>query len=242
MVTKFQKRIIVFMPTYNEAGNMEKIIGEILSLECKPDVLVIDDQSPDGTGQIVEKIAEHDPRVHFVSRPAPRGRGLAGRDGFTWFQNHPEYDELVEMDADFSHHPRFIPGLVAALCDSDVVIGSRFAPGGGETGRPFSRQLISKFANKYLSIILKTSVKDCTSGYRLFTQKALAGIDFSKYESVGPTIVTELLFDLVRRKRKIAESPILFEERAWGDSKLSWKILLRSLIFPLKMRFKKLLS
>ncbi|MBF0410547.1 MAG: polyprenol monophosphomannose synthase [Candidatus Riflebacteria bacterium] len=233
-------KVAAFLPTYNEAGNIGRIIDEILALKCSPHVLVIDDQSPDGTGQIVQEKAAADSRIHFISRLPPRGRGLAGRDGFSWFQAHPEFDLLVEMDADFSHQPKYIDDFVQHIGEADVLIGSRFAEGGGETGRPWSRQLISAAANKYLGFVLKTKVKDCTSGFRTFTQKSLSGIDFTKYKSTGPTIVTEVLFDLIRRKRKIAEYPIIFEERAWGDSKLSWKVLVRSLFFPLGMRFAKL--
>lgn len=230
-------RVLVFLPTYNEAGNILKLIDALLALECRPSVLVIDDQSPDGTGTLAAERAAVDPRVIHVNRAPPRGRGLAGRDGFTWFQQHPEYDVLVEMDADFSHNPRFIPSMVAALRDAEVVIGSRYVQGGGETGRPVSRQWISKLARIYLRFVLKTRVNDCTSGFRAFTQAALAGIDFTAYESKGPTIVTEVLFDQIRRRRKISEVPILFEERVWGASKLSGGILARSLMYPLKLRF-----
>jgi len=235
-------RVLVFLPTYNESGNIRRLIDELLALPCRPDVLVVDDQSPDGTGDIVQRLAESDSRVHLVSRPSPRGRGLAGRDGFAWFQRHPEYDVLVEMDADFSHQPKFIPALVEPVRDRDVdvVVGSRFAPGGGEVGRPASRQWISKLANTYLRFVLMTRLGDCTSGFRAFGRRAFAGVDFGAYRSQGPTIVTETLFDMIRRQRRLTEVPILFEERAWGDSKLSWKILVRSLFFPLSMRWERL--
>ncbi|MFZ2960475.1 MAG: glycosyltransferase [Candidatus Ozemobacteraceae bacterium] len=237
-------RVLVFLPTYNESGNIGRLLDELLALECRPDVLIIDDQSPDGTGRIAAERAVAEPRVHAVSRPAPRGRGLAGRDGFRWFQEHPEFDVLVEMDADFSHQPKFIPAIVRALVETpaDVVVGSRFATGGGETGRPASRVWISRLANTYLRFVFRTRLGDCTSGFRAFTQGALAGIDFTRYESKGPTIVTEVGFDMIRRRRRIAEVPILFEERVWGDSKLSGGILARSLVYPLKLRFRRLFS
>lgn len=235
-------RVLVFLPTYNEAGNILKLIDELLALECRPTVLVIDDQSPDGTGKLAAERAAVDPRVIHINRLPPRGRGLAGRDGFAWFQQHPEFDVLVEMDADFSHQPRYIPSMVKALREAEVVIGSRYVQGGGETGRPPSRQWISKLARIYLRFVLKTKVNDCTSGFRAFTQSAFAGIDFAAYESKGPTIVTELLFDLIRRRRRIAEVPILFEERVWGASKLSGGILARSLVYPLRLRFGRIFS
>lgn len=231
------RKLLVLLPTYNEAGNLPRLTEALLALDPAVDVLVMDDQSPDGTGKIALEMSEHNPRIHAILRPPPRGRGLAGRDGFTWFQRHPEYDILVEMDADFSHHPRFIHAMVAALENADSVTGSRFIEGGSETGRTVGRQITSLLANSYLRFIFRTRVRDCTSGFRAFTQHALAGIDFTRYRSVGPTIVTELLFDLQRRGRRIAEVPIRFEDRVWGESKLSPAILARSLWFPLALRF-----
>lgn len=236
---RLRGRLLAFLPTYNEAGNIEALIDALLALDSRLDVLVVDDRSPDGTGELVARRAAQDPRVKLVSRDPPRGRGLAGRDGFTWFQRHPEYGVLVEMDADFSHHPRFLPALVAGLADADAVIGSRFTAGGRETGRSAWRRYTSLLANAYLRFVLRTRQGDCTSGFRAFTQKALAGIDFTKYVSGGPTIVTELLFDLIRRGCRIAERPITFEDRRWGDSKLSPVILARSLWFPLWMRLRR---
>jgi len=231
------RRLLALLPTYNEAGNLARLIETLLELDPAVDVLVMDDQSPDGTGTMAREMAAGNSRIHAVLRPPPRGRGLAGRDGFTWFQDHPEYDILVEMDADFSHQPRFIPAMVAALDHADAVTGSRFVAGGGEAGRTRGRQMTSLFANSYLRFIFRTRVRDCTSGFRAFTRRAFEGIDFTSYRSTGPTIVTELLFDLQRRGRRIAEVPILFEDRVWGESKLSPAILLRSLWFPLMLRF-----
>ncbi|HOY66744.1 MAG TPA: glycosyltransferase [Candidatus Ozemobacteraceae bacterium] len=236
------RRLLVLLPTYNESGNLFRLIGELLALDPAVDVLVMDDQSPDGTGRMAQDLAASNPRVHAVLRPPPRGRGLAGRDGFTWFQNHPEYAILVEMDADFSHQPKFIPAMVAALDHADAVTGSRFVAGGGETGRTLGRQITSLFANAYLRFVFRTRVRDCTSGFRAFTQRAFSGIDFTTYRSVGPTIVTELLFDLQRRGRRLAEVPILFEDRVWGESKLSPAILAKSLWFPLVLRFGRLFA
>ena len=233
-------RILAFLPTYNESGNIESLIDSLLALDSRLDVLVVDDKSPDGTGNLVARKAADDRRIHLVSRDPPRGRGLAGREGFRWFQNHPLFSAVVEMDADFSHHPRFIPALLAKLSDFDAVVGSRFTPGGRETGRSVLRRCTSMLANTYLRFVLQTRLGDCTSGFRAFTRKALAGIDFQAYVSEGPTIVTELVFDLLSRKRKIGEVPIIFENRRWGDSKLSPAVLLRSFWFPLWMRYKRL--
>lgn len=233
-------KILAFTPTYNESGNIRGLIDELLALPLDIEVLVVDDRSPDGTGKIVEEMAIGNPKVHLVSRPPPRGRGLAGRDGFVWFLDHPEYDILIELDADFSHHPRHIPGMVKSLEHADVVVGSRYVPGGREVGRGKERQLTSQLANSYLRFVFRTKQRDCTTGFRGFTRKAFAGVDFSKYVSVGPPIVGEVLFDLHRRKRKTVEVPIVFEDRKWGESKLSLRVLLQSLYFPLWLRWKYL--
>jgi dolichol-phosphate mannosyltransferase len=233
-------KVLAFTPTYKEAGNIKNLIESLLALPLDIEVLVVDDQSPDGTGDIVAALAATDARVHLISRQPPRGRGLAGRDGFIYFQEHPQYDVLVEMDADFSHHPKFIPPMVERLAQADVVIGSRYVKGGGETGRDSSRQCTSLFANMYLRFVLKTRQRDCTSGFRMFSRHALTGLDFRSYVSVGPTIVSEVLFDLRCHRRTVTEFPILFEDRVWGDSKLNLRILFNSLWFPLYLRWRRL--
>jgi dolichol-phosphate mannosyltransferase len=230
-------KILAFTPTYNEAGNIPPLITALLALPLDIEVLVVDDQSPDGTGAVVADLAAADARVHLVSRPPPRGRGLAGRDGFQWFIDRRQYDFLVEMDADFSHHPKFIPALVSALATADVAIGSRYIPGGCETGRGSERQLTSRLANAYLRFTLQTRQRDCTSGFRGYHRRAFDGVCLDKYTSVGPPIVSEVLFDMIRRRRRIVEVPIVFEDRRWGESKLSLRILLQALGFPLFLRW-----
>lgn len=229
-------KVLAFTPTYNEAANIKPLIEALLALPLDIEVLVVDDRSPDGTGDIVADMARHDSRVHLVSREPPRGRGYAGREGFAWFQQHPEFAYLVEMDADFSHHPRFLPALIQALSGADVAVGSRFVPGGCETGRDRSRQLLSKLANAYLRVILRTRQRDCTTGYRAYTQAAFRGIDFSRFVSCGPTIVGETILNLLWKGRKIVEVPIVFEDRTLGESKLSANILFKSLWFPIMLR------
>ncbi|MBI3038984.1 glycosyltransferase, partial [bacterium] len=132
-------KTLIFIPTFNEAGNIKSLIETILHLPLNLEILVVDDRSPDGTGELVAKIAQKDNRVNLISRKPPRGRGLAGRDGFAWFQSHRQCQFLVEMDADFSHNPKYIPDLINALGNSDVAIGSRYVSGGGEVGRHPSR-------------------------------------------------------------------------------------------------------
>ena len=235
----FSPKVLAFLPTYNEAGNIRPLMETLLALGPTVSVLVIDDQSPDGTGAIVAELARQNPRILLISRQPPRGRGLAGRDGFIWFQNHPEFDILVEMDADFSHQPDAIPGLIEGLDQADVVIGSRYVPGGGEVGRPNDRKWISALANAYLRFVLRTRQRDCTTGFRVFRRSAFTGLDFSQYVSVGPPIVTELLFDLIRHRRRIVERPILFADRVEGVSKLTTRILIDSLWFPLYLRLRR---
>lgn len=229
--------ILVFLPTYNESGNIESIIADLLALDTCLEILVIDDQSPDGTGLIVEELSKNNPRIHLISRMPPRGRGLAGRDGFIWFRENHRYDVLVEMDADYSHHPKYVLSLVEALRTADAAIGSRFADGGRETGRSMGRQVTSLAANMYLRMILGTGTRDCTSGFRAFRRETVERMNLAAFRSTGPTIVTEVLFELLKNKERITEVPIVFENRKWGDSKLSPAILLKSLCYPLKLRF-----
>ena len=234
--------ILTFLPSYNESANIIPLCEDLLALGPKLSILVVDDQSPDGTGRLVEEFARVNPRVLLISRPPPRGRGLAGRDGFIWFQKHQEFDLLVEMDADFSHRPEDIPTLVEASSGTDVVIGSRYISGGREVGRTSDRQWISSLANAYLRFVLQTRQRDCTTGFRLFRRSAFADIDFSGYVSIGPSIVTELLFDLLRRKKHIVESPITFVDRVNGESKLTPRILFTSLWFPLYLRLRRIFT
>lgn len=239
-------RVLVTLPTYNEAENITPLIEEILGTGPGYEVLVIDDHSPDGTWQIVEKLAAEKTRVHLLHRTTERGRGTAGLAGFLWARDAGQasgsapYDAVVEMDADFSHHPRFLPSLVQPILDqdADVVVGSRLIKGGGETGRSGIRTLITLAANAYIGILLRLPLRDCTSGYRVFSPKAIRLLPFQSMKVTGPEIVQEVLIHARILGLRMTERPILFEERRFGTSTFNMRIMARSLFFVLKSAFR----
>ncbi|RJO60646.1 polyprenol monophosphomannose synthase [candidate division WS5 bacterium] len=213
-------KTIVFIPTYNERENIEKLIDEILNLNIDNlEVLIVDDNSPDGTWKIVEDIERKKKSVHLLLRKEEKGRGNAGKSGFKFAVEH-KADYIIEMDADFSHHPREIPKLLNEIRDADLILGSRLILGGKDVGRGIVRELITKLSNLYIRLLLGLKVKDCNSGFRCFRREVLEAIDIDKLESKGPTIVQEVLFKSYLKGFKIKEVPITFTERAVGKSKL----------------------
>src|SRR3989338_8537996 len=224
----------VMVPTYNEAGNIGKLLNE-LSL-YNVDIVVVDDNSPDGTAEIVKDIMKGNDKFHLLLRKEKRGRGNAGKDGYKYcLENGADY--ILEMDADFSHEPRDVPRLIEAMNDADVVLGSRFAEGGSQVGRNILRRTITFFANLYIRLLLGLKVKDCNSGFRCFMREVLEGIDAGKIFSTGPDIVQEVLYKAHLKGFKIKEIPIVFHERVKGESKLGWKQLWRGYLMVLKLKY-----
>jgi len=228
-------KIVATLPTYNERGNIESLIAALLATSRELEVLVIDDDSPDGTWEAVEQIAKEDTRVHLLHRKGERGRGTAGVAGFRRALELGA-ELVVEMDADWSHHPRFIEPMIAAASDADVVIGSRLIHGGGESGRNPLRTYITLMANAYIRFMLSLPVRDCTSGYRVFHRWVLERIDWDRVEARGPAIVQEVLVASKAAGARIAEVPILFEERRAGSSSLNIRILLAGLAAQFRLR------
>ncbi|HBU69239.1 MAG TPA: dolichyl-phosphate beta-D-mannosyltransferase [Elusimicrobia bacterium] len=228
------QKIIAMIPTYNEAGNIAALIERLLSLPLNIEVLIADDNSPDGTCKIVESLASKDSRVHLLLRKENRGRGWAGIDGFKKALELGA-DWVVEMDGDLSHDPRFIPDFVNNSGSCDVVIGSRYVPGGKDEARTFLRQAISGFARKYLAAVLGVKVQDPTSGFRMFSKSALEKI-LPNLSSRDPFIVTEVLFYLKKYNIKIKESPIEFMPRGKGQSKLKPATLIKYLFRVWKLK------
>lgn len=228
--------VMVTIPTYNESANILPLIANIHQTDPSFHIVVIDDNSPDGTWRLVEELSRRDPRVHLIHRIGRRGRGTAGIEGFL-FALGKNADYIVEMDSDFSHNPVFLPSFLEKIATSDMAIGSRAVAGGGEEGRGMLRRLITRWANFYIRLILRIPVRDCTSGYRMFRSKVLVETDVATLTSRGPSIVQELLYRAWKKGFSIAEVPILFEERAAGASTFNMKIIFNSLYMIVRFRF-----
>ncbi len=210
----------VIIPTYNESDNIPNLVGQILALPIGAHVIVVDDNSPDGTGKLVDSIAAQEPRVHGVHRPAKMGLGtahIAGmRQAFAL-----DLDPIVTMDADFSHHPRYIPDLIEGLNQFDVMIGSRYVPGGGTRFFSTQRQVLSHGANAFARLMLGLKATDCTAGFRAYRRPVLESLDLGGIFSNGYSFLIELLFLCQRQGWRIGEVPIIYEDRRAGKSKIS---------------------
>lgn len=224
------------IPTYNERENIGKLIPEILHLSI-PDlhILVVDDNSPDGTAEEVVSLSSIHPEVELLLRKTDRGRGLAGIAGFQYALDHGA-DHIVEMDADFSHHPKYIPAMLHALHDTDMVIGSRFVSGGRDVNRGIVRQIITFLAGVYVRILLGLKLHDVSSGYRCYKRKVLEAIELDTMISTGPSIVSEVFYRAHLKGFTIKEVPIEFEDRIHGETKLNYKILIKTLLMVLKFK------
>ena len=224
------------IPTYNEKENIKNLIDEILKLKIKNlDIVVVDDNSPDSTWRLVLEISRKYKNVHLLLRKKDKGRGAAGKDGFIYCLKH-NADVVVEMDADFSHDPKYIPKMIDELKNADLVLGSRRVEGAKEVGRNWFRRFITWGANLYIRIILGLKVKDCNSGYRCFKRKVLEAINLDKLESKGPSIVQEVLFKAHLKGFKIKEIPITFVDRTKGASKLGIPQLAAGYFMVLKLK------
>ncbi|MDP6540312.1 MAG: glycosyltransferase [Planctomycetota bacterium] len=231
--------IVCTLPTYDEAGNIESLTRALLALGPNFEVLVIDDDSPDGTWKLVEAMAREEPRVHLLHRTTDRGRGRAGRDGFVRALEMGA-QIVVEMDADQSHRPEYVPELVARLEDDPsvgLVLGSRGVPGGRDAERTPLRRWITLAANAYIRIVLGVSVRDCNSGFRCWRRSTLERIAVAETFSPGPAIVQELLFKTARAGIGIAEVPIAFRNREEGESTLTLRTLFAGYTAVLKLRW-----
>ncbi|MFX1395306.1 MAG: glycosyltransferase [Promethearchaeota archaeon] len=230
-------KVLIFLPTYNEKENIRSLINSINKLNFEKEILVVDDDSIDGTLEIINKMLNHHKNLTLIRRTGKKGRGLAGIVGLKYFIQSNN-DIFIELDADFSHHPKYIPYLLKNLQIYDVVIGSRMTEYGLEEGRKRVRSSISLLANLIIRIILGTKIKDCTSGFRAFKREVLKKLDFDKFISINPEIVEELLYGCILANAKIKEIPIIFYERAGGVSKLNLKKLIKVLIAIIKIRLR----
>lgn len=222
------ERAVVVIPTYNERINLPLIVPQILQQDPRLEVLVVDDNSPDGTGKVAEELAAADDAVHVVHRAGKGGLGAAYKHGFRVALDEG-YDVIGEMDADGSHQPEQLQILLDALHEADLVIGARWVPGGSVVNWPFRRELLSRGGNLYVRLLLGLKVRDATAGYRLFRRTALESIDLASVESTGYVFQTDLVTRCLRLGLRVREVPIEFVERVMGDSKMSGQVALESL-------------
>lgn len=223
-------RILTIIPTYNELESLPKTLGRLRSAVPASDVLVADDNSPDGTGELADRIAAEDPQVHVMHRKGKEGLGAAYIAGFKWALER-DYDVVVEMDADGSHQPEQLPRLLEAIEQgADLVIGSRWVQGGTVVNWPVYRQLISRTGSTYARLMLGLRIKDMTAGYRAFRRTTLEKLDLDAVESVGYGFQVDLAWRVARMGLKVAEVPVTFVERELGASKMSGNIVVEAML------------
>jgi dolichol-phosphate mannosyltransferase len=221
-------RVLVVIPTYNEAANLERVVGRLRAAVPEADALVVDDGSPDGTGDLADRLAAADPSIHVLHRPEKAGLGAAYVAGFRWAAA-AGYDVAVEMDADGSHAPEELPRLLAALRGADLVIGSRWVPGGEVRNWPLSRELLSRGASLYSRVLLRYPVRDTTAGYRAYRRAVLDELELDEVASQGYCFQIDLGWKTWRAGFRVVEVPITFTEREVGQSKMSRSIVTEAL-------------
>jgi len=230
------KTALVIVPTYNERENLPLLVDQLMA-QPNVTVLVVDDDSPDGTGAVADALAAgHAGRVEVMHRTGDRGLGRSYIDGIQTMLARPVYvDVICQMDADLSHDPRRLPALVAATDHADIVIGSRYVPGGAIVNWPRRRRMLSRFANSYIRLVTRLRVRDCTSGYRCWRRDALASIPIAHFTSDGYSFLVEMLYAGAAARLRFAEVPITFVERRLGESKLTRAVLLESAVTPWRL-------
>ena len=223
------QRVLVVVPTYDEIDNLEPILARTRAADPTVDILVVDDSSPDGTGELADRLAVADEGIHVLHRVVKDGLGRAYLAGFDWGLARG-YEVLVEMDADGSHPPEQLPDLLSALADADLVLGSRYVPGGEVRGWPARRLLLSRGGNRYARIMLRLPVHDATGGFRAFRADLLRELKLNDISSAGYCFQVDLAWRTWRAGYNIVEVPIVFTERVRGKSKMSSSIVGEALI------------
>jgi dolichol-phosphate mannosyltransferase len=238
-MTSSKPRALVILPTYNEAENIMPLASGVLAQDPSLEVLVVDDNSPDGTGDIVEEAGPSESRLHLVRREGKLGLGTAYLAGFRYGLDHG-YEYIFTMDGDRSHNPKYLPAMLESLKDHDMVIGSRYVPGGGIENWPVHRRILSAFANFYTRLLLGIQVRDCTAGFRGYRREVLETVDPFGVRSEGYSFLYEMAWRVSKSGFQIAEIPIVFEQRIAGDSKIdsseiyfaAWRVLMTALRPP----------
>ena len=229
-------KTLIIIPTYNEVDNLRPLLNEIFSYAPETDILIVDDNSPDGTGELADEIHNENPHVHVLHRPGKLGLGTAYIAGFKYAVEH-NYAAAFEMDADFSHDPRYLPDFLKAIEHADLVIGSRYVKGGGTPNWSVVRRFISGGGNIFARFMLHIPVHDCTAGFRCYRCGVLQSIDLDTIQSQGYAFQVELAYRVTKQGFKIVEIPIVFKDRRVGKSKMSRTIIIEAFTYVLRTRF-----
>jgi dolichol-phosphate mannosyltransferase len=231
------EKSLIIIPTYNELENIRKMIPDILGRYDDVDILIVDDNSPDGTGVFIEQLTRESDRIKLIKRPAKLGLGTAYIQGFKYaLQNN--YDYIFEMDADYSHDPKEIKNFLEAIKNYDLVLGSRYKTGVNVINWPMRRLLLSYFANSYTRFVTGLPVRDATGGFKCFRRKVLESIDLDSVKSNGYAFQIEMTFKAYKKGFKIIEIPIVFADRFHGSSKMSKKIVREAVLMVWKLRIR----
>jgi dolichol-phosphate mannosyltransferase len=230
------KKILIIIPTYNELENLPKLIPAVLSKNQKIDILIIDDNSPDGTADYVIAEGNNNPRIKLIKREAKMGLGTAYITGFKYALEN-NYDYIFEMDADFSHNPKMIPKFLKEMNNFDLVLGSRYKEGVNVVNWPLSRLILSLFANMYTRLITGLPVRDATGGFKCFKKEVLQSINLDQVKSNGYAFQIEMTFKAWKKGFRIKEISIVFVDRVKGTSKMSKKIVREAIFMVWKLRF-----
>ena len=226
---------LIIIPTYNEKENLENLVEQILSLRMNAQILIIDDNSPDGTGRIADELSQKHKKIQVIHRHGKMGLGTAYIEGFKYALK-TDADCIFEMDADFSHKPQYLPFLLEKIKEFDLVLGSRYVKGGGTKNWSFGRRLLSRGGNLYTRTILGINVKDLTGGFKCFRRKVLKEINLDKIRSDGYGFQIEMTYRVYQKGFKIAEIPIVFTERRAGKSKMSKRVVREALLMVWRLR------
>jgi dolichol-phosphate mannosyltransferase len=233
------KRILIIIPTYNELDNIEKLIPLVLSQDPRIEILVVDDNSPDGTAETVSRIMKKESRVHLMQRESKLGLGSAYVAGFKYAIEN-QFDYVFEMDADFSHDPKEIPNFISSMNMFDLVIGSRYIRGVNVVNWPMSRLLLSWMANLYTRIVTGLPLKDATSGFKCFRREVLESINLENIHSDGYGFQIEMDFKAWKKGFRLLEIPIIFIDRYSGESKMNPGIVREAALMVWKLRFQSI--